>query len=693
MAIITIDNPPVNALSQGVRAGLLAAINTARADETAKAVLLVGHGRTFIAGADIREFGKPPQPPSLPDVIQEIENCPMPVIAVLHGAALGGGLEVALGCHYRIALEGTKLGLPEVTLGILPGAGGTQRMPRLVGVEAALDLITSGRHVGAAEALRLGFIDEVAESGDQLKIGLAYAARAIDENLPPRRTRDLGERISASDEVTAVLAAARERVAKKMRGQVAPAKCIDAVQASLELPFEEGIKRERELFLELMASPQRQGLIHAFFAERTVAKVPEIKAAEPREVNSLAVIGGGTMGAGIAVAFIVSGFPVVMVERDAENLERGKANVLAILDGGVKRGKMSAGERDTLMVSRFTGTTDLAAIAGVDLVIEAVFEDMGVKRSVFAELDAACKPGSILATNTSYLDINEIARATSRPGDVIGLHFFSPAHLMRLLEVVVADETAPDVIATAFALAKRLKKVAVRAGVCDGFIGNRILTNYRKSIDYMVADGASPYAIDRAVVNFGFPMGPFAVGDMSGLDISWANRKRKAASRDPRERYIEFADRICERGWYGRKTGRGFYLYGDGVPAGRANPDVEEIITQERRENGITGREFTEDEIMRRYMAALINEAAKVLEEGIALQPVDVDVTMLFGYGFPRWRGGPMNYVDMTGLDRVLSDVQAFAQEDAFFWKPAELLIDLVAGGKNFESLNDVKLR
>ena len=687
IALIVVDNPPVNALSQAVRQGLDEAVAAAQAEDGVEALVIAGAGRTFIAGADIREFGKPPQPPALPEVINRIEAGAKPVIVALHGTALGGGLEVALGCHYRVALPGAKVGLPEVTLGLIPGAGGTQRTPRLIGAGKALDLITSGRHVGAEEALALGLIDEIAAGEDPVAAGVAFAETVLAEGRPVRRSGEVEDKVAADRGDAALFAEARAALEKKARGLFSPFKCVDAVEAAVTLPFAEGLKRERALFLECMDSPQRAGLIHAFFAEREVRKIPEAKA-EPRGIASVGVIGGGTMGAGIAISLMTAGIPVVLVERDEESLARGRANVERILDGGVKRGKMTAEARDDLLASKLTGALDYAALAEVDLAIEAVFEDMAVKQAVFRQLDAALKPGAILASNTSYLDIDEIAAVTARPQDVIGFHFFSPANIMKLLEVVVAKKTAPDAVASGFALAKRLGKVAVRAGVCDGFIGNRMLSVYRRQADYMLEDGASPYAIDAALRNFGYPMGPYAVADLAGLDIGWANRKRLAPTRDPKERYVEIADRICERGWFGQKTGRGFYLYPDGARVGTPDPEVEAIIAEERARKGIAPRDFGEEEILRRYLAAMINEGARIVEEGIALRPLDVDVTLLYGYGFPRWRGGPMKYADLRGLDGILADIRGYQAEDPATWPPAKLLIDLVEKGETFDSLN-----
>ena len=683
--VVRIDNPPVNALGQAVRAGLLAATQRAESDDAVRAVLLVGAGRAFIAGADIREFGKPPQPPSLPETINRMEQLNKPVIAAIHGPALGGGLEVAMAAHYRLALPGAKLGLPEVNLGLLPGAGGTQRSPRLMGAVAAAELMLSGKHLSAKAAQAAGLVDRLAEGDDPTAAGLAYAEELLAQGAGARRTCDLP--IPDAATAPAQLDQLAADTAKKTRGLFSPAKIIECVRAALELPFEQGLKRERVLFMECLNSPQRAGLVHAFFAERETAKIPEARAASPRPLTKLAIIGGGTMGAGITVSALDAGLSVTMIERDAESIARGQANVEKVYDGLIAKGRMKPEAKADVM-GRYTPSTSYDDIKDVDLVIEAVFEDIEVKKAVFRELDRVCKSGCVLATNTSYLDIDAIAAVTQRPQDVIGLHFFSPANIMKLLEIVVAAKTAPDVVATAFELAKRMKKVPVRAGVCDGFIGNRILAVYREAANHVLEDGASPYEIDAAVRGFGYPMGPFQVSDLAGGDIGWATRKRKAATRDPKARYVEVADRIAERGWFGQKTGRGWYLYPQGARAGQEDPEVLAIVDEERKNKGITPRSFSHEEIMRRYMAAMVNEGARVLEEGIALRPLDIDVTFLFGYGFPRWRGGPMKWADMQGLPKVLADIREFAKEDPQFWQPAPLLEKLVAEGRDFESLN-----
>ncbi|NIF83729.1 3-hydroxyacyl-CoA dehydrogenase [Comamonas sp. Tr-654] len=685
--LVSVNNPPVNALGAAVRQGLMAAMEQADANAAVKAVVIVGQGKAFIAGADIREFGKPPVQPFLPDVCNRIEACSKPVVAVIHGAALGGGLEIAMSAHYRLALPGAKLGLPEVSLGLVPGAGGTQRAPRLMGVKAATELMLSGQQIGAKAGLAAGLVDKLDDGADPVAAGLAYARELLAQGAPLRPVSATPGRLADKAAAQAELDALRADTAKKSRGLFSPLKIIDCVQAALDLPFAEGLKFERAQFLACIDSPQRAGLIHAFFAERETAKIPEARAAQPRAFSKIAIIGGGTMGAGITVSALDAGLVVTMIERDAESIARGQANVEKVYNGLIAKGRMSE-EAKAAIMARYTPSTHYDDIADVDLVIEAVFEDLEVKKAVFKELDRVCKSCAVLATNTSYLDIDAIAAVTSRPQDVIGLHFFSPANIMKLLEIVVPAKVAPDVVTTAFELAKKMKKVPVRAGVCDGFIGNRILATYKQAADYLMEDGASPYEIDEAVRGFGFAMGPFQVTDLAGGDIGWATRKRRAATRDPKARYVEIADRICENGWFGQKTGRGFYLYPQGARIGQPDPEVLAIVDAERAKKGVTPRPFTAEEIMRRYMAAMVNEGAKVVGEGIALRPLDVDVTFISGYGFPRHRGGPMKWADMQGLDKVLADIEAFAKEDALFWKPAPLLQKLVAEGKNFESLN-----
>ncbi|QBP74507.1 3-hydroxyacyl-CoA dehydrogenase [Herbaspirillum huttiense] len=687
--VVTIDNPPVNALGVAVRRGLMSAIEEGEADAGVAAILVTGAGRNFIGGADIREFGKPPQSPLLTELCNRIEACNKPVLAAIHGAALGGGLEVALAAHYRVALGNARLGLPEVQLGLLPGAGGTQRTPRLIGAQAALDMMLSGRHLSAKEALSLGLVDQLAEgdSADQARAaGLRELQALLETHAPVRRSRD-GKGLADTAATQAAIAAARAEAGKKSRGLFSPHKIIDAVEAATNLTFEEGLALERQFFLQCLDSPQRAGLIHAFFAEREVQKAPETRNAQPRRIEQIGVVGGGTMGAGIAVAVLDAGLPVTMIERDDEALARGRGHVEKVYDAQVAKGRLTQEARDAVL-ARLHGSTRYEDLSAADVVIEAVFEDLTVKQAVFAELDRVCKPGAVLATNTSYLDIDAIAASISRPSDVIGLHFFSPANVMKLLEIVVPRQVTGDVVATAFELAKRLRKVPVRAGVCDGFIGNRILAVYRQAADALMEDGASPYEIDAAVRDFGFAMGPYQVVDLAGGDIGWATRKRRAATRDPRARYVRIADRLCERGWFGQKSGRGFYRYPDGPRSGAPDPEVLALIDEERERAGITPRSFSKEDIQRRYLAAMINEGANVVHQRIALRPLDVDVTFLYGYGFPRHRGGPMKYADMVGLPNVLADIRAFAAEDPLFWTPSPLLVELVERSANFESLN-----
>lgn len=680
IAVLKANNPPVNALGLDVRAGLIAGVERAEA-EGARAILIYGGGRTYFAGADIREFGKPPTKPYLPDVCNRIEASPLLVVSSMHGTALGGGLEIAISTHYRIAVPSARMGLPEVHLGLIPGATGTQRLPRLVGVEKSLDIMTTGRQINAQQALELGVIDRIAE-GEPRDIGLTYAQELLDAGAPRRAVSEMPAPAPIDFD------AAYDATLARSRGQISPAYCVRAVKAACDLPFAEGVAAERALFRELMETDQRQGMIHAFFSERAVSKLPELEGVAPRDLNSIGVIGGGTMGSGIATACLLSGLNVVLLEMTPEAAEAARGRIEGNLGGAVKRGKLSQDKYDAITGKALTLSTEYAALSDVDLVIEAVFEEMGVKKQVFTQLDAVCKPGAVLASNTSYLDIDEIAACTSRPGDVIGLHFFSPAHVMKLLEVVVADATARDVVATGFALGKKLGKVSVRAGVCDGFIGNRILKTYRTCADHLVLDGASPYQIDKAMTGFGFAMGPFAVADLAGLDIGWATRKRLAPTRDPSERVPTYPDKLCEDGHFGQKTGKGYYDYAGGKRGGVPNPQVMELIEAEREELGITPRVFTDEEIVRRYMASMVNEAAKVVGEGIARRPLDVDMTLLFGYGFPRYNGGPLKWADMQGLPALLDYIRGYAEEDAYFWQPAPLLEQLVAEGRSFDDLN-----
>jgi len=588
-------------------------------------------------------------------------------------------------------LASAKVGLPEINLGLLPGASGTQRMPRLTGAGPALDMMLSGKPMPVSKAQAIGVIDDIV-SDDLRSAAITYAKKLVKNGWGSRPTSARKEGFKDMGVYNNTIRDRRAELMVKAKGQLAPFKIVDcvAMAGDASIPFTEAMKRERAAFMECLASDQSKGMIHAFFAERQTAKIPELKTAKARPMDKLAVIGGGTMGAGIAVSVLDAGLPVVMIERDADSLQRGRANVEKVYDRSIAKGRITTAQKDAIL-ARYSGSTDYDVLKDVDLVIEAVFEEMEVKKAVFAQLDAAMKPGAILATNTSYLNIDELAATISRPQDVIGLHFFSPANIMKLLEIVVPAQVTADVVVTGFDLAKRLGKIPVRAGVCDGFIGNRMLAVYRRAADYMLADGASPYDIDAALRDFGYPMGPYQVSDLAGGDIGWATRKRKAATRDANERYIEIADRICENGWFGQKTQRGYYRYDGGGRAGTEDPEVLAIIDSERQRAGIIPRAFTVEDIQNRYLTAMVNEGCNVLAEGIALRPLDIDVTLIYGYGFPRWRGGPMKWADMQGLDVILKRIKSYAKADAHFWKPSPLLVELVNQGRSFDDLNKGK--
>ncbi|QKV17460.1 3-hydroxyacyl-CoA dehydrogenase NAD-binding domain-containing protein [Oricola thermophila] len=636
VATVLIDNPPVNATSQAVRQGILDAIREIDANDTVQAAVLACAGRTFVAGADIREFGKPPEEPHLPDVLQAVETARVPVVAAIHGSALGGGLELALACHARIADGKAKLGLPEVTLGLVPGAGGTVRLPRLVAMENAMEMVTGGKPVSAGRALEIGLVDRISNN-DLVSEARAYAEELIQSGKPePTSARTPRDRPDAS-----FWTEKEKRIAAKARGQQSPVEALHALRDSVTLPVADALTAERARFLRLRDTEQAAALRYMFFAERNTGRPAEIENVEPLGLGVAGVVGGGTMGAGIAAAMLLAGMTVVLTERDAAAAETARERVAGILDGSRKRGLLSdAAWKDAL--SRFSAQDNYNALSAADLVIEAVFEDMGVKREVFTELDRVCRADAILASNTSYLDVNELANATKDPSRVVGLHFFSPAHIMKLLEIVRTDAAAPATLATAFALAKKLRKIPVLAGVCDGFIGNRIMAAYRRECDFILEEGALPQDVDAAMRDYGFAMGIYAVQDMAGLDIAWAMRKRRAATRPADERYSRIADRLCELGRFGRKTAAGWYAYADGAKAGQPDPAVEKIILEESARLGFTRKPFTAEEIMERILASMQAEARAVLDEGIALKPSDIDVAMVHGYGFPRFRGGPM---------------------------------------------------
>ncbi|WP_312679441.1 3-hydroxyacyl-CoA dehydrogenase NAD-binding domain-containing protein [Stutzerimonas nitrititolerans] len=682
IALIIADNPPVNALGQALRQGLLQAFQAAEADPQVRAVVLVCEGSTFFAGADIKEFGKPSVAPSLPEVIDVIEGCSKPSVAVIHGTALGGGLEVALGCHYRIARTDARVGLPEVKLGLLPGAGGTQRLPRLAGVAKALEMILGGAPVEAGEACEYHIVDELFE-GDLVDAGLAYARRLLQEGRGVRRSGEQTRGLEGTDNA-ALIAARHAEVVKRSPGLFSPLRCIAAVEAATRLPLAEGLERERELFLECLNSPQRAALVHAFFAERQAAKIADLPVdTRPREIRTAAVIGGGTMGVGIALCFANAGVPVKLLEVGDEALQRALQRARDTYATSVKRGSLSEAAMDQRL-ALIEGITDYAALADVDLVVEAVFEDMAVKQQVFEHLDAVCKPGAILASNTSSLDLNAIAAFTRRPEDVVGLHFFSPANVMRLLEVVRGARTSHEVLASAMAIGRKLKKVAVVVGVCDGFVGNRMLFQYGREAEFLLEEGATPQQVDAALRNFGMAMGPFAVRDLAGLDIGQAIRKRQRAILPAHLGFPTVADRLCAAGMLGQKTGVGYYRYEPGNRTPLENPELASMLAAASREKGIERRELDERYIVERTLYSLVNEGAKILEEGIAQRSSDIDLIYLNGYGFPAWRGGPMFYADSVGLDRVLATIRELHARCGEWWKPAPLLEKLAAEGRTF---------
>jgi 3-hydroxyacyl-CoA dehydrogenase len=690
VGVITVDNPPVNALSRAVRQGLVDALMQGLGDSEAKALVVIGAGRTFIAGADIKEFGKPLEPPDLNFVISGLETASKPTIAAIHGTALGGGLEVALGCHYRVALATAQVGLPEVKLGIIPGAGGTQRLPRLVGAKAALDMITSGDFVRAPQAKALGIIDEIVE-GDLREGALRFAESAIARGTAGRRVRDNDAKIAEARANPGLFADYRAAAKRRARGQESPVRAVDAVEAAATLPFEQGLKRERAIFQELVTSTQSRALIHAFFAEREAMNIPDVPTStHTRPIKTAAVIGAGTMGGGIAMNFANAGIPVTVVETTDEALSRGLGVVRNNYAATVAKGRLDQAAMDRRM-GLIKGSLDLAAVREADVVVEAVFEEMAIKKELFARLDKLAKPGAVLATNTSSLDINVIAAQTVRPQDVIGTHFFSPANVMRLLEIVRGAKTAKDVIATTMKLAKTIGKVPVLVGVCDGFVGNRMIFQYSREAEFLLEEGALPWQVDKALTDWGLAMGPFAMGDMAGNDVAWRIRKQHAATRPNDRRYSHLADQICEKGRFGQKTGAGWYRYEKGSRAPLPDPEVEAVILAESKRLGITRKPISDEEIVKRTIYALVNEGAKLLEEGIALRPGDIDVIYLTGYGFPAWRGGPMFYADTIGLENVYADVKRFHETHGFFWRPAPLLEKLAREGKRFADLSPRK--
>ena len=674
IATLRLDSPPVNALSVDVRDGIKRGLEAAEANAGVKATVLICAGRTFIAGADISEFGKPPRPPYLPDVLDAIENATKPVVAAIHGTALGGGFEAALTAHYRIAVPSAKFGLPEIKLGLIPGAGGTQRLPRLIGVEKALDVILSGAPFDAREAKAWGVVDELAEEGRLREAAQAFALRLIAENAPLRKARDLSAKIDAARGHVEIFDAVRKANARKFRGFEAWDKAIESVKNAVDLPFEEGIAREREMFLALAATPQSKAQRYVFFAERQAAKIPDIPAGEPtRPVRGVGVVGAGTMGGGIAMNFLNVGIPVTIVEASRETLDRGLGIIRRNYENTAKKGQLTMAEVEARMAN-LTGALDLSALSDKDLAIEAVFEDMALKKDIFARLDAIAKPGAILASNTSYLDIDEIAAATERPEDALGLHFFSPANVMRLLEIVRGARTSTSVLATAMRVAGRIGKVGVVVGVCRGFVGNRMLAQRQCEALKLIVEGATPWDVDRVLVEFGFPMGPFAMSDLAGLDIGWS---RATSSRST------IREILCEEGRRGQKTGAGFYDYDEARNA-KPSPLVERIIRDFALAKRVERRAIADVEILERCLYPMINEGAKILEEGKALRASDIDIVWINGYGWPVYRGGPMFYADAVGVSKVLAKMEEFRAAMGDDFAPSLLLARMAREGARF---------
>jgi 3-hydroxyacyl-CoA dehydrogenase len=685
VAVILLDNPPVNALSHHLREPLDAALKAARDDASVKAIVLACAGRTFVAGADITEFGKPQKAPSLRDLIDTLETiATKPTVAAIHGTALGGGLELALGCHFRVADKGARLGLPEVKLGILPGAGGTVRLPRMVGPEKAVAMIVSGIPIGALEAEEAGLVDALVD--DLIPDAVSFAREAAETNRPLVAVRDRTARIGAARADISGFEAAAAEATKKTRGLEAPIACAQAVRNAITMSFDDALAAERGAFEKLVSGDQSKAQRHLFFAEREAARVDGVgKEVKPREIRKAAVIGAGTMGGGIAMSFVNGGIPVTMLEMNKEALDRGIGVIDRNYGISVSRGSLSA-EAHRKRMAMFTPTTSYDDLADADIIIEAVFEEMTVKKEVFSRLDAVAKPGAILASNTSYLDVNEIAATTRRPADVLGMHFFSPANVMKLLEIVHGEKTAPDVLATALAVAKRIGKVPVVVGVCHGFVGNRMLSARSADLESLLLEGATPQQVDKVFTDFGWPMGPFAMGDLAGLDIGMRNRKslgKKAV----------IADAICEMGRYGQKTGRGYYIYEKGSRTPTPDPEIEKLIEDKAREAGVNRRVISAGEIAERTMYPMVNEGARILEEKIAARPSDIDIVWINGYGFPIGRGGPMFWADLTGLRKIADRLEYWhgrTGKDVF--KPSALLKRLAGEGKTFSSLQESKV-
>jgi 3-hydroxyacyl-CoA dehydrogenase len=681
VAVIVVNNPPVNALKQDMRVGLIEAFARARTDPSVEAVVLAADGRTFIAGADITEFDLPPQTPTTSDLIAAIESMPKPVIAALHGTPLGAGLEIAMGCHFRIAAAGTRLGLPEIKLGLMPGAGGTQRLPRLIGMAKAMDMILTGNPIPAEQALADGLVDDVVD-GDLVATAKAFAQIVLAEKRPLPRTSEREDKLASLRADPKQFDELAAPYLKRARGLKAPRAAIEALRWTLDVPVDEALKRERQTFVELRSGEQAKAQRHVFFAERDAAKIADLPAGvKGREVARAAVIGAGTMGGGIAMNFANVGIPVTIVETTEDALKRGLGMIEKNYRASASRGGMSAESVDKRL-ALIRGTTDIAAISDADLIVEAVFEDIEVKRDVFGKLDRLAKPDAVLATNTSYLDVNAIADMTTRPSSVVGMHFFSPANVMKLLEVVRGAKTAPDTLATAMSVGRKIGKIPVVVGVCHGFVGNRMLRVRSIEAERLLLEGTLPQDVDGALTEFGFPMGPFAMGDLAGLDISWRMRKAQGTR-------AEIADQLCEQGRFGQKTGKGFYIYEQGSRTPVPDPEVERLIVATSQRLGIPRRPLDRKEIVERLIFPMVNEGARILEEGIAQRASDIDVIWVYGYGFPAWRGGPMFYADTVGLPYLRDRLAAFARQtgDARH-EPAPLLLRLAAAGDGFSSVS-----
>ncbi len=681
IAVITLNNPPVNGLGNALRAGIAEGLEKADSDPDIKAVVLIGSAKAFSGGADIREFNKPMTKPNLPEVNDIQDSMQKPLVAAIGGFALGGGLELALACHYRIALEKSLLGLPEVKLGILPGSGGTQRLPRVIPVHEAARMMILGDPIPAPKAKELGLVDEIV-SGDLLEAGIAYAQKLVAEGKGPRRIRDMPPKVEGDQK--ALLEAVPAQAAKSAGGNPAPAEIAKCIHAAVTLPFDEGRKVERERFEHLVNTVESKALRHMFFAERQTSKIPDVPDATPtREIKKAAVVGAGTMGGGIAMCFANAGIPVVIADVSQEALDKGMQKIRDNYEATVKRGRLKAEDMEK-RYALIQPSVDLNALKPADIVVEAVFERMEVKQDMFKKLDAVMKPGAILATNTSTLDVNKIAGVTKRPQDVIGTHFFSPAHVMRLLEVVRAEKTAKDVLATTMKLGKKLKKVPIVSGVCDGFIGNRMIERYSQQAGLLLDEGASPQQVDAALQKWGMAMGPFTMSDLAGNDIGWDIRKRRYYER-PEMAYSKFADKVCELGRFGQKTGKGFYRYEPGNRKALPDPEIDALLDKYRKEHGLQTREISDQEIVERCIYALVNTGARILEEGIALRASDIDMVYLAGYGFPPHRGGPMFYADSVGLDKVVAAIEKFQKGyHGEQWQPAPLLVKLAKEGKTF---------